>query len=145
MPTLTQLSSCLFPLTYPLFFFSPGLAPHPLPQWITSPGGALCLLNTFFSSCPLIPSLRILPLHPVCKWHHGATVVEHHGTPPVHPSYAPSNTHTTRGFPLQYPATPCNTPRLRLVALQLLHRLTYLSGLVQTVPCIHPLRHTHKY
>ena len=105
--TLTQLSSFLFPLTYPLFFFSFSRAGSPTLTTADCQSGWGPLSTwTFLFHCDsrsLIPPLLALSVS-VCKWHHGKTVVEHPGRSQsilytLPPTY-------TLGLPQQHPATP---------------------------------------
>ena len=133
--SLTQLSSFLFPLTYPLFFLS-------LLCWLPVPYHSqllvqvcLSLLGLFFLHCdshPLIPPPLLLPLS-VGKWH-------------LSPSFIHSFQHTH----LVYPNNTLNTPHPYILRLSLLtcsieshtHLVQSRLSPAYTLSCTHT--HTHK-
>ena len=87
--------------------------------------GSLFTWSPFFphcDSCPRIPSLFTLPVHPVCQWHLGTTISPS-------PTFICSLQHTHWDF-------FNNTLQLRLVPPQMQHKLTYSPGSVQIVPCV---------
>ena len=128
MATLTQLSSFLFTLTYPVFsVFNPGLAPLHLPQQIASPDLALSLDAHFFISWSHSLILSLLPI--TAESWPSCFVLEQPEFIPVHPCTY------TLGLPCNIPSTYWACPSMCSID-------PFIWFNSDHPPCTHPFAHT---